>query len=75
MWLCGLGINPQRVLLVRFPVRAHAWVTGQVPSVGRAIGNRSMFLSLSFFLPPSLTKDKISFKKRTRFPMKTQILP
>ena len=34
---------------VRFPVRAHAWVVGQVPSRGCMRGNHTlMFLSLSF---------------------------
>ena len=34
-----------------FPVRAHAWVVGQVPSRGCARGNHTyMFLSLSFSL-------------------------
>ena len=35
--------NPK--LLVRFPVRAHAWVAGQVPIWGRARGNQSMYFS------------------------------
>ena len=44
-------------LLVGFPVRAHAWVAGQVPSWGCVRGNRTlMFLSLSFSLP-SLSKE------------------
>ena len=38
---------------VQFPVRAHAWVAGQVPSRGRMGGNQTvMFLSLSSSLPP-----------------------
>ena len=41
---------------VRFPVRAHAWVAGQVPSRGRVRGNHTlMFLSLPF---PSLKINK-----------------
>ena len=41
--------------LVQFPVRAHAWVSGQVPSRGRLRGNHSlMFLSLPFSLPSLL---------------------
>ena len=28
-----------RKVLVQFPVRAHAWVAGQVPSLGCARGN------------------------------------
>ena len=36
---------------VQFPVRAHAWIVGQVPSGGHMRGNHTlMFLSL--FLPP-----------------------
>ena len=44
--------------LVRFPVRAHAWAVGQVPSWGRARSNWSMFLSLSFSLPSPFSKNK-----------------
>ena len=41
--------------LVRFPIRAHAWVAGQTPSREHARGNHTlMFLSLS--LP--LSKNK-----------------
>ena len=45
---------------VRFPVRAHAWVAGQVPSRGHVRGSHTfIFLSLSFSLPsPSLKIDK-----------------
>ena len=43
--------------LVRFPVRAHAWVEGQVPTRGHVRGNHTlMFLSLS--LPSLLSKNK-----------------
>ena len=46
--------------LVQFPVRAHAWVAGQVSSWGRMRGNYTlMFLSLSFSLPSPLSKNKI----------------
>ena len=42
-----------------FPVRAHAWVAGQVPSGGHMRGNHTLiFLSLSFFLPSPLSKNK-----------------
>ena len=45
--------------LVRFPVRAHAWVIGQVPSGGRARAKQTlMFLSLSPSLPCSLKINK-----------------
>ena len=41
---------------VGFPVRARAWVMGQVPSRGCARGNHTlMFLSLSFSFPFSLS--------------------
>ena len=64
VWLSGLstGLQPKGHL-VRFPVRAHAWVTGQVPSGGRAKGNQSVYLShmdvslpLFFLSFPSLQK-------------------
>ena len=42
---------------VQFPVRAHAWVVGQVLSGGHVRGNHTlMFLSLSFSLSSSLSK-------------------
>ena len=42
---------------VRSPVRAHAWVAGQVPSGGYVRGNQTlMFLSLSFSLSSLLSK-------------------
>ena len=44
---------------VRFPVRAHAWFSGQIPSGDHVRGNHAlMFLSLSFSLssPPSKNK-------------------
>ena len=47
---------------VRFPVRAHAWVAGQVPCGGCVGGSHTlMFLSLS--LPLSKNKYVKSFKK------------
>ena len=46
-------------LWVRFPVRAHAWVMGQVPSGGHMGGNHTlMFLSFSLSFPSPLSKDK-----------------
>ena len=53
--LSGLGAGPRtKGSLVQFPVRAHAWVAGQVPSRGRTKGNHTlMFLSL----PPSLLSN------------------
>ena len=65
MWLSGLNVGLQtKGSLVRFPVRAHAWVAGQVPSMGCARGNHTwMFLSLSS--PTSRLSLKI--KKRIVF--------
>ena len=51
--LVGLGRAKRSVLcsiLVRFPIRAHAWVVGSVPGPARSRGNQSVFLAL--FLPP-----------------------
>ena len=59
MWLSGLSAGLRsKGWLVRFPVRACAWVAGQVPSKECARGNHTiMFLSL-FFSPPSHLKIK-----------------
>ena len=56
VWLSGLSASLQtKVSPVQFPVRAHAWVAGQVPSRGRTRGNHTlMFVSLSFSLPSPL---------------------
>ena len=52
MWLSGLsGSLRTKGLLVRFPVRAYAWVVGQVPSGGRARDNHTLVFLSSF---PSL---------------------
>ena len=59
-WLSRLsaGLKTKRSL-VRFPVRAHAWVWGQVPGWGHMRDNHTlMFLSLSFSLPSSLSQNK-----------------
>ena len=46
-------------LPVQFPVRAHAWVVGQVPSGGHMRGNHTCFSpSLSPFLSLSLKINK-----------------
>ena len=60
MWLSGLSaILQNKMSPVRFPVRAHAWLAGQVPSRGHRRGNHTlMILSLSFSLPPPLSKNK-----------------
>ena len=56
VWLSGLSAGLQtKGLLVQFPVRAHAWVVGQVPSRGHGRGNRTLIF-LSF--PSSLSKNK-----------------
>ena len=60
VWLSALstGLRTKRSL-VQFPVRAHAWVIGQVPGRGRMRGNHTlMFLSLSFSPPSRLSKSK-----------------
>ena len=58
VWLSGLraGLQTKRSP-VRFPLRAHAWVAGQVPNLGRVRGNHSLHLSnidvsLPLFLLP-----------------------
>ena len=67
-WLVGLsgwsaGLRT-KALLVRFPVRAHAWVVGHVPSRGRVRGNHTLMFSLpSPFLPFSLKINKQNLKK------------
>ena len=61
VWLSRLDAGLQtKGLQVCFPVRAHTWVAGQVPSRGRVRGNHTlMFLSVSSFLPsPSLKISK-----------------
>ena len=56
MWLSGVsaGLGTKR-LQIRFPVSAHAWVVGQVPSRGCAGGNHTLM-----FLPLSLKANKKS---------------
>ena len=50
---------PTKGLPVQFPVRACAWVAGQVPNEGHMRGNHTlMFLSLSVSLPSPLSKNK-----------------
>ena len=58
--LSGLSVGLQtKGPLVQFPVRAHVWVEGQVPSVGHTRGTHTLiFLSLSFSFPPPLSKNK-----------------
>ena len=61
VWLSGLSAGLRtKESPVWFPVRAHAWVAGQVPSRGCVRGNHTlMFLTFSFFLLPSLKINKI----------------
>ena len=56
VWLSGLSASLRtKMYPVQFPLRAHAWVAGQVPSRGCARGNHTlMFLSL----PSPLPKNK-----------------
>ena len=65
VWLSGLSMGLRtKGLPVRFPVRAHTWVAGQVPRRGHTGGNHTlMFLSLSFPPFPSLKINKILKKK------------
>ena len=65
VWLSGLSAGLwTESSLVQFSVRAHAWVAGQVPHWGQVRGNQwmylstMMFLSLSFSLPFSRSKNK-----------------
>ena len=60
VWLSGLSTGLwTKGLLVWFPVRAHAWVVGQVPSGGCMRGNHTfLFLSFSFSLPSFSLKIK-----------------
>ena len=56
----GWNIVPcSKRLQVRFPVRAHAWVVGQVPTCGHVRGNHTLtFLSPSSCLPSPISKNK-----------------
>ena len=60
VWLSGLSASLQtKGLPVRLPVRACAWVAGQVPSGEHTRGNHTlMFLSHSFSLPSPLSKNE-----------------
>ena len=61
--LSGLSASLQtKGLPVPFPVRAHAWVAGHVPSGERVRGKHTlMFLSLFLSLPLSKNKINIIF--------------
>ena len=60
VWVSGLSAGLRtKGSPVRFPVRAHAWVAGPVPSRGHTRGNHTlMFLPLSFYLLSPLSKNK-----------------
>ena len=67
VWLSELSAGLHtKGLPVRFPIQAHAWVVGYVPSRGRTRGNRTLtFLSLSFsLLSPSIKINKIEKRKK-----------
>ena len=56
VWLSGLSASLwTKMSLVWFPVRAHAWVVGQVPGWECARGDQSMYPHTSPSLSPSLT--------------------
>ena len=56
VWLSGLSAGLQtKGLLVWFPVKAYAWVVGQVPSRGHVRGNHTLMFPFLFpALPLSL---------------------
>ena len=59
VWLSGLSASLRtKGLPVQFPVRAHAWVAGQVPSRGHVRGNHTLMFLSSFSLPSPLSKNK-----------------
>ena len=58
VWLSGLSTSLRtKGLQVQFPVRAHAWVVGQVPCRGHVRGKHTL-LFLSLFLLPFPSKNK-----------------
>ena len=77
VWLSGLSAGLQsKGSLVRFPVRAHTWVAGQVPGRGHARGNHTlMSLSLSFSLSPLCLKINKILKKIERERERVSKLP
>ena len=60
VWLSGLSAGQRtKCLPFQFPVRAHAWVAGQVPSGGHVRGNHTLpFLSFSSSLSLFLKINK-----------------
>ena len=60
VWLSRMSAGQRsKGLLVQFPVRAHVWVVGKVPSRGQERGNHTlMFLFLLFSLLSHVSKNK-----------------
>ena len=53
VWLCGLSAGLRtKGSLIQFPVRAHAWIAGQVPSGGPHDRQPHIDVSPPLFLPP-----------------------
>ena len=53
VWLSGLGAALRiKASLVQYPGRAHAWVAGQVPSMGAHQRQPHIDVSLPLFLLP-----------------------
>ena len=68
-WVERWPVN--RRVAIQYPVRAHAWVAGQVPSRGHSRGNHTlMFLSLPLF--PSLKLNNFFLNSHTQT---SQIVP
>ena len=62
VWLSGLTASLRtKGLLVQFPVRAHAWVVGQVSSKGARETQPHTDVSLPLFLPSLLSKNKLKY--------------
>ena len=56
VWLGGLSAGLRtKGLPVRFPVRAHTWVVGQVPSGEHTRGNHTLMFT---YLPSLLSKNE-----------------
>ena len=64
VWLSGLSVGLRtKGSLVRFQVRAHAWVAGWVTSGGAH--ERQPHIDVPLPLFPSLSKNKYILKKKT----------
>ena len=76
MWLSGLSAGLRiKGSPVQFPVRAYAWVVGQVRSGGAHERQPHIDLSLPLFLPPfsSVNVNKV-FKTKRMFDLVEHIL-